>query len=85
MSGGPNSETTPEESDTKGLGLRGVTRREREISPYAAMVNGMASEEINEAKGDLKALRARKRYSLPAHHHYSYITHSDADKDWDER
>ncbi|KAK5329381.1 hypothetical protein LTR70_000530 [Exophiala xenobiotica] len=85
MSGGPNSETTPEEGEAKGLGLRNATRREREISPYAALVNGMATEQIDEAKGDLKALRARKRYSMPAHHHYSYITHSDADKDWDER
>lgn len=85
MSGGPNSETTPEEGEAKRLGLRNAPRRERDISPYAALVNGAAEEEINEAKGDLKALRARKRYSMPAHHHYSYITHSDADKDWDER
>lgn len=84
-SGETNSETTPEEGDATGVGLRSATRREREISPYAAMVNGMVAEQIDEAKGDLKALRARKRYSMPAHHHYSYITQSDADKDWEER
>ncbi|KAK5945703.1 hypothetical protein PMZ80_002910 [Knufia obscura] len=86
MSGGTNSETTPED-DSKASGsiARGTTRTEREISPYAAMVNGIKAEEIDEAKGDLKALRARKRFSMPAHHHYSYITGADADKDWEER
>ena len=87
MGGGPYSETTPAEGEATGLGLRSVVRREREISPYAALINGMGAAEIDEAKGDLKALRARKRYSMPTQHHYSYITHtgSDADKDWDDR
>lgn len=69
----------------------------RDISPYAyATANGGGSslldEDWDEAKGDLKRLRQRKRMSLPANAHYSYITPDDddsptitADREWDER
>lgn len=91
-----SSETSPQEPNSvRHPGHRLVmnsTRREREISPYAAaalangvgLAGGAGVTDWDEAKGDLKELRARKRYSLPAQ--YSYITHEeDADRGWEER
>ena len=71
------------------------SRRERtntrDISPYAyATTNGLAAaeEEWDEAKGDLKKMRARKRLNLPATAHYSYLSgppQLSDDVDWEER
>lgn len=68
------------------------SRRERtalrDISPYAYAITNGLEEDWDESKGDLKKMRARKRLSLPATAHYSYITAPgdlSADKDWDER
>ncbi|KAK5091374.1 hypothetical protein LTR05_001557 [Lithohypha guttulata] len=81
------------------------TRRERtalrDISPYAyAQMNGkLLDEDWDEAKGDLKKMRQRKRLSMPVVPTSAYYTYvepepevevrvaadKDADKDWDER
>ena len=66
----------------------------RDLSPYA-YANGGLDEDWDEAKGDLKRLRQRKRMSLPvgSSAHYSYISGpelgaedlKEADRDWEER
>lgn len=76
-----------------------VGRRERtalrEISPYA---NGRLEEDWDEAKGDLKKMRQRKRMSMPTmpdgpnSAYYSYVAPDtllsdlkEVDREWEER
>ncbi|KAK5100388.1 hypothetical protein LTS08_005137 [Lithohypha guttulata] len=96
----PGSEpTSPNNSNSSS------TRRERtalrDISPYAyAQMNGkLLDEDWDEAKGDLKKMRQRKRLSMPVVPTSAYYTYvepepevevrvaadKDADKDWDKR